>query len=103
MSEYLHNKGTDKLIADVMAFDPTKVNPAEQDEIDTAPILNNLSESYKNGARDGARDAINQIWARREAFGLSLEQIEEMTKIVDAELFRMYGAKYSLRPAGSTR
>jgi len=32
-TEYLHDKGTDKLIADVLAFDPTKVNAGEADEV----------------------------------------------------------------------
>lgn len=35
-TEYLHDKGTDRLIADVLAYDPTKVNPAEADEVPEA-------------------------------------------------------------------
>ena len=35
-TDHLHDKGTDKLIADVRAFDPTRVNPAEADEVPEA-------------------------------------------------------------------
>lgn len=103
-TEYLHDKGTDKLIADVLAFDPTKVNAGEEDEIDTAkPVWDSLNEAFKDGTRSASMDAVNIVWANREFLGLTLEHIEAITKLIDAEQFRKYGAKYSIRPSGTTR
>jgi hypothetical protein len=82
-TDHLHDKGTDKLIADVRAFDPTKVNPGEQDEVpeafdeftgpcETRPAAPAKSEpfdwvpkhvdmSFRIGYRSGILDCINAV------------------------------------------
>jgi hypothetical protein len=82
-TDYLHDKGTDRLIADVRAFDPTRVNPAEADEVpeafdeftgpcETRPAAKAKSEpfdwvskhvdmSYRIGYRAGILDCMNAV------------------------------------------
>jgi hypothetical protein len=84
-TDYLHDKGTDRLIADVRAFDPTRVNVGEQDEVpemfdemtgpcETRPVgpakskfdLLDLAKehgerTYHIGYRAGILDCINAV------------------------------------------
>lgn len=81
-TEYLHDRGTDKLIADVQAFDPSKVNPCEQDEVpemfdeftgpcDTRPaptksepydwVKQHCDSNYRIGFKSGILECINVV------------------------------------------
>jgi hypothetical protein len=116
MSEYLHNKGTDKLIADVRAFDPTKINPAEADEvplailgqgdtatavvgnadgsIETRPygwVTKHVDAAHRIGFQSGIIAAINAVFADDELRSSDKARLAEtLAKLEDA-------------PSGSTR
>lgn len=125
MSDYLHDKGTDKLIADVMAFDPTKVNPAEADEVpeafdeftgpcDMHPYLPprntdmssemkpatfaGLEPQYLLGIKSGFHIVIRQLVLS----GVDLKEVGEIRCRVRKQVLAEYGFDITKGPAGST-
>lgn len=112
--QYLHNKGTDKLIADVLAFDPTKVSPAEADEVPLAILGQGDTAVAVVGNKDGSIETKPYGWVR--GYSDAQHDIGFMAGIVAAinaifaddeirtsDKARLAETLAKIEPAGSTR
>lgn len=120
-TEYLHDKGTDKLIADVLAFDPTKVNAGEEDEIPLAILGNGDTATAVVGKPGGAIETqpiystelpIQYKLGIKAGFHIAMQKIHrrlnmnDATKIRDAmreQIQQEYGFDVLTMPTASTR
>lgn len=111
--QYLHNKGTDKLIADVRAFDPTKVNPAEADEIPLAILGQGDTAVAVVGNADGSIETRPYGWVTRHidmshTIGFQSGIVAAINAVFDSGLSladkqRLAETLAKIEPAGSTR
>lgn len=111
--QYLHNKGTDKLIADVMACDPTKVNPAEADEVPLAILGNGDTAVAVVGNKDGSIETKPYGWVSRHvdmahAIGFQSGIVAAINAVYDSHISlgdkqRLAETLAKIVPSGSTR
>lgn len=112
--QYLHDRGTDKLIADVLAFDPTKVNPGEADEVPLAILGQGDTAVAVVGNADGSIESKPYGWVTRHVdmehdIGFQSGIIAAINAIfADDELrssdkARLAETLAKIGPAGSTR
>lgn len=110
---YLHDKGTDKLIADVRAFDPTRVNAAEADEVPLAVLGNGDTAVAVVGNADGSIESRPYAWVSRH---VDMAHTIGFHSGIVAAINAVYGSHLSLgdkqrlaetlakiEPAGTTR
>jgi len=111
---YLHDKGTDKLIADVRAFDPTKVNPAEADEVPIAILGQGDTAVAVVGNADGSIESRPYGWVTRHVdmahdigfqsgIVAAINAIFADDEIRTSDKARLANALAKIGPAGTTR